>query len=110
MKNLRTIILSAIVAGVLIVPGMPVTADARDGSGRYHFRKYDRHSQWRGHYDRRHGFYGRGPGRYSRFDRHDYRRDVRHDFRGRPNRAEIRRDFRDIRADRRELRGDWRRR
>jgi hypothetical protein len=35
MKNLRTIILSAIVAGVLIVPGIPATADAKDGKGAF---------------------------------------------------------------------------
>ena len=39
MKNLRTIILSAMVAGVLIVPAVSATADTKDGKGYSHFRK-----------------------------------------------------------------------
>ena len=41
MKNLRTIILSAMVAGVLIVPGTSARADAKDEKDHYHFRKHD---------------------------------------------------------------------
>ena len=48
MKNLRTIILSAMVAGVLIVPGTSATADAKDEKDHYHFRKHDHHGKWKG--------------------------------------------------------------
>ena len=41
MKNLRTIILSAMVAGVLIVPGTSARADAKDEKDHHHFRKHD---------------------------------------------------------------------
>ena len=61
MKNLRAIILSAMVAGVLIVPGIPATADAKDGDGHHHFRQSDRHGK----------FHGRRDLRHDRWERHD---------------------------------------
>ncbi|HEX4987668.1 MAG TPA: hypothetical protein VFW91_02725, partial [Candidatus Binatia bacterium] len=82
MKNLRTIILSAMVAGVLIVPGTSARADAKDEKDHYHFRKHDHDGKRDGHHER-----------------HDknYRRDVRHDNRGHHNKPEIRQDFKDVR-------------
>ena len=50
MKNLRTIILSAMVAGVLVVPAISATADTKDGKGYSHFRKTDHHDKWNGHH------------------------------------------------------------
>ena len=55
MKNLRTIILSAMVAGVLIVPGTSARADAKDGKEYSHFRKNDQHGKWKGDHGRRDG-------------------------------------------------------
>jgi chromosome segregation ATPase len=114
MKNLRKIILTAIVAGVLVVPGVPASADSKDGNGHHHFRKHDEHVRWRGHHGRRDGYRGRGRDHYRRYDRHHYRRNVRHDNRGHHKRAEIRQDFKDIRAarndvqqNRRDLRADY---
>ena len=60
MKNLRAIILSAMVAGVLIVPGTSATADAKDGKEYSHFRKNDQHGKWKGDHGRRDGYHGRG--------------------------------------------------
>ena len=49
MKNLRTIILSAMVAGVLIVPGTSARADGKDEKDHHHFRKHDHDGKWKGH-------------------------------------------------------------
>src|SRR4249920_956926 len=105
MKNLRTIILSAMVAGVLIVPGTSARADAKDEKDHHHFRKHDHDGKWKGPHGKRDGHH----------DRHDknYRHDVRHDNRGHHNKPEIRQDFKDVRnarnevkEGRKELRGD----
>ncbi|HVH92401.1 MAG TPA: hypothetical protein VM783_13560, partial [Candidatus Acidoferrum sp.] len=114
MKNLRAIILSAMVAGVLIVPGIPATADAKDGDGHHHFRQSDRHGKFHGRRDLRHDRWerhdGRRDSRHSRWERHDgrhdkqhYRRDVRYDNRGHHNKPEIRQDFKDVRNARNEV-------
>ena len=115
MKNLRTIILSAMVAGVLIVPGTSARADAKDGKEYSHFRKTDQHGKWKGDHGRRDGYHERGRDQHGRYDKHNYRRDVRHDNRGHHNKPEIRQDFKDIRngaskeeifRDRQEIRAD----
>jgi hypothetical protein len=99
MKNLRNIILGGIVTGVLIVPVGPAAADTNDGSRHYQFRRNDHQGKW-GHYERRN--------HYSRYPRHDYRRDARWghyerrdgyygrrgDHRGRYDRHHYRRDVR----------------
>ena len=41
MKNLRTIILSAMVAGVLLLPGTSARADGKNEKDHHHFRKHD---------------------------------------------------------------------
>ena len=50
MKNLRAIILSAMVAGILVVPAVSATADTKDAKGYSHFRKTDHHDKWNGHH------------------------------------------------------------
>ena len=98
MKNLRTIILSAMVAGVLVLPGTSARADSKNEKDHHHFRKHDHDGKWKGH-----------PERHDK----NYRRDVRHDNRGHHNKPEIRQDFKDVRnarnevkESRKELRGD----
>ena len=56
MKNLRTIIIGGIVAGALIVPGIPAAADTKDGNGHHDFRRNDK----RGHYERRDSYHRQG--------------------------------------------------
>ena len=115
MKNLRTIILSAIAAGVLVVPAISATADAKDGRAYSHYRKHDSHGNWKGNQGRQYGYHTRGRDHYGRYDRPNHRRDVRYDNRGHHNKPEIRQDFKDIRTarnevrdGRKELRGDYR--
>jgi hypothetical protein len=132
MNNLRKIILSAMVAGVLVGAAVSANADSKDGKAYSHFRKNEQHGRWRGdhgrrdgyyghgrdrygRYDRHHyrrdvrhdnrgdGYYGRGRDHYGRYDRHNYRHDVRHDNRGHHNKPEIRQDFKDIRNARNEV-------
>jgi Ni/Co efflux regulator RcnB len=114
MKNLRKIILSAMVAGVLVVPAVSANADTKDGKAYSHSRKNDQHGSWKSDQGRRDGYYGRGRDQHGRYDRHSYRRDVRHDNRGHHNKPEIRQDFKDVRnarnevkEGRKELRGDY---
>jgi hypothetical protein len=102
MQNLRNIILGGIVTGVLIVPVGSAIADTNDGSRHYQYRRNDRQGKWR-HYDRRDGYRGGGRDHYRRYDKHHYRRNVRHDNRGHHNKAEIRQDFKDIRAARKDV-------
>ena len=110
MRNLRTIVIGGIVAGALIVPGIPAAADTKDGNGHHNFRRNDK---W-GHYDRRDSYHRPGSSSNRRYDNHNYRRDLHHDNRGRHNKPEIRQDFKDVRnvrnevkQDRKELRGDY---
>src|SRR4030095_1851374 len=97
MKNLRSIIVSAMVAGILVVPTVSATADTKDGKGYSHFRETDHHDKWKDHHGRRDGYHGRGRYHRARYDKHDYRRDVRHDNWGHHNKGEIRQDFKDVR-------------
>ena len=44
MKNAKSIILGGLLAGALIFPGIPATADAKDGAEQHgHHRKWDGH-------------------------------------------------------------------
>jgi hypothetical protein len=79
MKNLRNIIFGAIVTGVLIVPVGPAATDTNDGSRHYQFRRNDRQVKWG---QRRDGYRGRGGDHHGRYDRYNYRRNVRYDNRG----------------------------
>ncbi len=103
MKNLRTIILSAMVTGVLVIPAVSATADNKDG------KEYS-HSKWKGDHGRR---TATTDGIIADDMTITTRRDVRHDNRGHHNKPEIRQDFKDIRnarnevkQGRQELRGD----
>src|SRR5262245_37145776 len=108
MNRSRKIIIAGLVAGSLALPGTVVTAHEDYGQhrgwDRNHGKRFDR---WE--HDRRDFHRGDWDQRYVR---HDFRRDDRYyggrdgrwDNRGHHNNAEIRQDFRDVRAARADVR------
>ena len=108
MNRSRKIILAGLVAASLALPGAVVTAIAGDdhenhgqhkGWEKNHGKRFDRSV-----HDRR--YYRRGwrDDDYRRDARYDRRHDGRWDNRGHHNNAEIRQDFRDVRAARADVR------
>lgn len=106
MNRSKVFVLGGLLSATLLVPALPALADPKGKSEHRERENHGQHKGWEKHqakkfkhdeHDRRH---------YRRPDPRRYHRDVRYDNRGHHNKAEIRQDFRDIRATRREIKGD----
>jgi hypothetical protein len=121
MKRTNRMILAALLAGSLIVPTASAMARDNDGRGNHYRGTQGKHSGWNKHHgkkfdrsvhNRREFGHGRREiHRSSRWDdqrgrRVNYtrRHDGRFDNRGHHNKAEIRQDFKDVRAARKDVR------
>ena len=103
MRGSTSLILAGLLAGALTIPATSASADPKNGGDHGQWQKHDEHGRQRNF--RRHHDYRRGSdNHHGRFDRQDYRRNVKYDNRGHHNKQEIREDFANIRKERNEVR------
>ena len=113
MKASTSLILAGLFAGALTLPATSASADPKNNGGHGQWQRHDDHGRQRNF--RSHSDYHRGSdNNHGRFERQDYRRNVKFDNRGHHNKQEIREDFAnirkersDVREGRQELRGDY---
>ena len=125
MKQTNKFILAGLLAGSLSIPGIALTADAKDGAENHgqhkgwekqHGKNFDRSEHDRRNFGHKQGEFhrdgrwddhrGRYDGNHGRDVSHDRRYYGRVDNRGHHNKAEIRQDFKDVRNARNEVKGD----